>query len=398
MNIAIFLVGMLFAFFTTYSTLKNSPILALFSLAVIALLAAAWLVGAWRTNAPRYLKTYARVLRQYLGIPALLASIGAGAFLAQRNNAARRAPCFKSLDAARSAIDRGDGYKTVLTTIDEADRICVSAACTNEVIVVARLRVEAKSRECQRLAALAARPLPADKDPAQTVVLLNALRELSTEGIRLCAATNQPDRAATLEAHLATVDLRLIDATKVRDEALAAERERVALVEFPAAKERLDAMSKNTSSSIQNKFWMATEGELDALDAELAKYKNTSIEKSKAWLDYQAFSRKNRKTIQPHMEIIREREAKRERDRIARGREPMISAWSGSCVACEDYLKPRLNDPDSYEHVGTYKPRPQGPHWVVTMKFREKNAFGAKILRMATFSLQDDKVIDVEDL
>ncbi len=60
--------------------------------------------------------------------------------------------------------------------------------------------------------------------------------------------------------------------------------------------------------------------------------------------------------------------------------ERAFSAWDGSHIKLVAYVKERMNDPGSFEHVETrYGDR--GDYIQVYMKFRGKNAFGALILQ-----------------
>lgn len=65
-----------------------------------------------------------------------------------------------------------------------------------------------------------------------------------------------------------------------------------------------------------------------------------------------------------------------------------FSAWDGSHIVLERYLKNQLNDVDSYEHVETrYRLVAYGenaPYLVLYTKFRAKNGFGAVVLANAT--------------
>lgn len=78
-----------------------------------------------------------------------------------------------------------------------------------------------------------------------------------------------------------------------------------------------------------------------------------------------------------------------------RGAKPRYSPWDGSCTPCEEYVKPRMNDPDSYEHVRSTMPMAQGKNWVVDMAYRGKNGFGAKVLQANRFLIHDGKVVQV---
>ncbi|WP_210521612.1 hypothetical protein [Hymenobacter terricola] len=62
--------------------------------------------------------------------------------------------------------------------------------------------------------------------------------------------------------------------------------------------------------------------------------------------------------------------------------EAQFSAYDGSHRGVEQYIKDHMNDPDSYEHVGT-RFIDKGDYIAVMTQFRGKNAFGGKILSSA---------------
>lgn len=66
-------------------------------------------------------------------------------------------------------------------------------------------------------------------------------------------------------------------------------------------------------------------------------------------------------------------------------------AQDGSCIPVVAYVKRISNDPSSFEHVKTtvYEPNEDGI-FVVTMSFRAKNGFGAKMLYTGSFYVSAD--------
>jgi hypothetical protein len=80
-----------------------------------------------------------------------------------------------------------------------------------------------------------------------------------------------------------------------------------------------------------------------------------------------------------------------------RGTKPVNSGWDGSIYCVESYLKRALNDPDSYQHVSTTVPVAVGPYWVVDSIFRAKNGFGALTAHKATFKIQQEQVVDMQE-
>lgn len=68
-----------------------------------------------------------------------------------------------------------------------------------------------------------------------------------------------------------------------------------------------------------------------------------------------------------------------------------FSAWDGSHKKLEEWVKSRLNDPDSYEHVETRHDVPSADGTMhVSLKFRAKNAFNATITKTATATVDLD--------
>jgi hypothetical protein len=62
-------------------------------------------------------------------------------------------------------------------------------------------------------------------------------------------------------------------------------------------------------------------------------------------------------------------------------KENYLSKWDGSFSPLVTYAKQNMNDPDSFEHVETVFWN-TGDHAIVIMKFRGKNALGAKVVNM----------------
>jgi hypothetical protein len=81
---------------------------------------------------------------------------------------------------------------------------------------------------------------------------------------------------------------------------------------------------------------------------------------------------------------------------VIRGDKPLNSGWDGSCAPCEHYIKANLNDPSSYEHVGTTVAQIDGEYWTVMTRFRAKNAFGALVINEKKCFIQQGKVVKVE--
>ncbi len=70
-----------------------------------------------------------------------------------------------------------------------------------------------------------------------------------------------------------------------------------------------------------------------------------------------------------------------------------FSQWDGSHKVLTRRIKESMNDPDSYEHVGTTY-MDMGNHLIVTTEFRGKNAFGGVVLNWIKVKV-DGNVIEV---
>ncbi|EAU53567.1 hypothetical protein [Mariprofundus ferrooxydans] len=74
------------------------------------------------------------------------------------------------------------------------------------------------------------------------------------------------------------------------------------------------------------------------------------------------------------------------------------SSWDGSVSQIEDYLQRNLNDPSSLQIVEWSKVIKGGEYFMVRVKYRAKNAFGAYIIQNQIFSLdKTGKVVLVSD-
>lgn len=75
-----------------------------------------------------------------------------------------------------------------------------------------------------------------------------------------------------------------------------------------------------------------------------------------------------------------------------------FSTWDGSHNNLEKFIKSRMHDPGSYEHVETnYLDR--GDILIITTKFRGKNAFGARVLNTVQAKVDiNGKVLELSGL
>lgn len=85
----------------------------------------------------------------------------------------------------------------------------------------------------------------------------------------------------------------------------------------------------------------------------------------------------------------------REMTNKAVGNAPKQSAFDGSVLAVEKYIKANSKDPNSIEYVEWTKVTPSDEFWAVRCKFRGKNSFGAMVLQNQWFYIQNEAVVKV---
>jgi hypothetical protein len=87
-------------------------------------------------------------------------------------------------------------------------------------------------------------------------------------------------------------------------------------------------------------------------------------------------------------------------ERAQAGEEPEPSVWDGHINLIDDYIKNRINDPDSYRFVQCWKPQLTKVNgqwsWQVKYVFRAKNAFGGVITQTAVVTIRDGEVVGFE--
>ncbi len=76
-----------------------------------------------------------------------------------------------------------------------------------------------------------------------------------------------------------------------------------------------------------------------------------------------------------------------------------VSSWNGSNRALEQYIKGKMNDPSSYEHIETRYAIDFDTGIVTTAtRFRGKNAFGGTIINacVATQDINSGQLLSVK--
>lgn len=83
------------------------------------------------------------------------------------------------------------------------------------------------------------------------------------------------------------------------------------------------------------------------------------------------------------------------------GPPPQTSPWDRKVYCVDRYLKQVLNDYGSAEYMqwgGLERAKVKGvAYWRVRLKLRAKNGFGAKIIKVYTFMIQNDQVVSATD-
>ena len=81
--------------------------------------------------------------------------------------------------------------------------------------------------------------------------------------------------------------------------------------------------------------------------------------------------------------------------------ESQFSPWDGSHDELENFIKTKMNDPDSYEHVetGRWGHRSANDYYLVRTTFRGKNAFGGMIINSVTAKVRksDGAILEITD-
>lgn len=72
--------------------------------------------------------------------------------------------------------------------------------------------------------------------------------------------------------------------------------------------------------------------------------------------------------------------------------ESAFSAWDGSHIQLERWIKKNLKDPDSYDHIET-RYGDKGDHILVSTKYRARNGFGGMTIGQAVAKAELDGTI-----
>lgn len=77
-----------------------------------------------------------------------------------------------------------------------------------------------------------------------------------------------------------------------------------------------------------------------------------------------------------------------------------LSSWDGSLPPFVEIIKNNMNDPESFDHVNTYylQSKKDSSDFIITMVYRGKNAFGAKIKskNSCVYNVDTKQIRDIE--
>jgi hypothetical protein len=108
---------------------------------------------------------------------------------------------------------------------------------------------------------------------------------------------------------------------------------------------------------------------------------------------------KEYKEAQSLLEPTRKRWARLAAEEIVLGPKPENAGWNGKVYCVDHYLKRTLNDYDSAEYLEwspvTRMDVKGEPYWVVRLKLRAKNSFGAFIVKDVVFLIRQNEVVNV---
>lgn len=149
-------------------------------------------------------------------------------------------------------------------------------------------------------------------------------------------------------------------------------------------------LSVGVRENIAARDWRLADQALVTAEAEIQKYANSKVATTPLWKQLSSETTKLRKQLAPQLEKERALDA-------ARGTKPVQSQYDGEVYAVKRFLQRTLNDPESYEHIESSTITTSGEYWVVTSRFRGKNAFGAKVINTKTFFIQGGEVVKVAD-
>jgi len=260
----------------------------------------------------------------------------------------------------------------------------------------------------QKQAALSSQlsQLPASASAADVVTLCNKVQSLGTlpeSDKSRCGEAYLQQGKALLDngkpgdaiAHLEQAE-RMSTQKEAVTTALATAKELQAQQRFKAALPDVSAKVSSAKTFAGQKEWEAAETELNAAAALLKPFEGTVAEKSKEWATLAGQLTQQRKRIQPGLNRIKAQLEAEKLLEAVRGPKPKNSAWDGSVLEVERYLKLVMNDPDSYEHVSSTIPVARGEYWIVRSTFRGKNAFGGKVINTKFFYIQQGQVVRAE--
>jgi len=196
-------------------------------------------------------------------------------------------------------------------------------------------------------------------------------------------------------------------------------RETKAKADWPGALKGVDATIAASDKLVATGKVLDADDLLSSKQSGLGAFAGTTVTTDVDFVDAQARLEAKRKAIAPRVAPLRkakadaeERERKKQEaaDQKAaaladtRGPMPQVSAWDGSVIAVERYLKPRMKDPDSLDMANCTMPVVDGAYWKTACAYRARNSFNALVLEGGVFYIQagglagEGQVVKVEAL
>jgi len=362
--------------------------------------AAVFIAGRWVKRGPETVRKLYRALfsrRPKLAL-AWTACLALGGLAGISSNHQRTSACRSAIDA----IDlRSATFDQVASALITARALCVSAEATTQLAELDERLAAARKAECTKRVAQAGSLSPAKLPAEQALAKLNESKLAAITSIEVCTAAGMSTEVRALEAMVAEIDRQVIVAKGAVQLAAQEEKERQAVANFPTRSASIRTKLASAMQSTNQGRWAGAGSDLDDAESMLGEFTNTSVASTPVWSSFAKQLNVQRARVQPQLARIRRQEetvrAAEQLTEKTRGTAPQMSGWNGACIACKDYLKQAMNDPDSFDHVRSSVPQIEGAYWSVVMVFRGKNAFGATIMNAKKFYIQSDQVVRMTD-
>lgn len=239
----------------------------------------------------------------------------------------------------------------------------------------------------------------------QAMAEFDRLTKEADKGIAACKTAGMLDAASGLEAGKKEIERQKgageAKAKQEQEEAAkkaAAEALAKREADWPETQKTIkSALSIATARANAGK-WLDADAQLSEAQGLLDGLVGTKIEGTPEWTALGKQVDAQRRVVAPQVERIRKKEEdEKAKDAVVaalRGSKPSCGSWS----MCASTIKENLNDADSFEFVDSTEVQAEGPSWTCAIKFRAKNAFGAKILDARKCWIQQGNVVKMAKL